>query len=83
MCGHHNPLGWAATLLIAVADAHVILEIAAAILVVAVGVRLLLVSPVRHAISGHHHRRFLARPRFTVVIERRPAKRSRTAVSGR
>ena len=77
----HNPLGWAATLLIAVAYAHLTLEIAAAILVVAVGVRLL---PVRHAISGHHHhRRLLDRPRFTVAIERRPAKGSRTAVSGR
>lgn len=79
---HHNPLGWAATLLITVAYTHVILEIAAAILAVAVGVRLLLVSPVRHAISGQH-RPLLDRPRFTVVIERRPAKRSRTAVSDR
>jgi len=35
MRGHH-PLGWAATLLIAVAYAHVLLELAAAVLAVAV-----------------------------------------------
>ena len=57
----HNPLGWAATLLIAVAYAHVILEIAAAILAVAVGVRLLLISPVRHAIGSQRPPR-VARP---------------------
>ena len=37
----HNPVGWAATLLIAVAYAHVLLELAGAVLAVAVAVRLL------------------------------------------
>ena len=35
MRGRHSPLGWAATLLIAVAYAHVLLELAAAVLAVA------------------------------------------------
>ena len=46
MRGHHSPIGWAATLLIAVAYVHVLLELAAAVLAVAVAVRLL-ASPVR------------------------------------
>jgi len=46
MRGHHNPVGWVATILIAVAYAHVLLELAAAVLAVAVAVRLL-VSPAR------------------------------------
>jgi len=44
MRAHHNPLAWAATMLLAVAYAHVILELAAAVVGVAVAVRLL-VSP--------------------------------------
>ena len=44
----HNPVGWAATLLIAVAYAHVLLELAAAVLAVAVAGRLLL-SPAPRA----------------------------------
>jgi hypothetical protein len=71
MRGHHNPLGWAATLLIAVACAHLLLELAAAVLAVAVGVRLLLVSPVREALSGGARRRLLGRPRYEVVLVRR------------
>jgi len=48
MRGHHNPIGWAATMLIAVADAHVLLELSAAVLAVAVAVAVrLLASPVR------------------------------------
>jgi hypothetical protein len=42
----HSPFGWAATLLIAVAYAHVLLKLAAAVLALAVAVRLL-VSPAR------------------------------------
>ena len=79
----HNPLSWAATLLIAVAYAHVILGIAAAILAVALGLRLLLVVPVRDALTERARRRLPERPRSAVVIECRPAKRSRTAVSFR
>ena len=43
----HNPVGWAATLLIAVAYAHVLLELAAAVLGVAVAVRLLVAPDAR------------------------------------
>ena len=46
MRGHHNPIGRAATMLIAVAYAHVLLELSAAVLAVAVALRLL-ASPVR------------------------------------
>ena len=46
MRAHHNPLAWAATMLLAVAYAHVILELAAAVVGVAVAVRLL-VGPAR------------------------------------
>ena len=70
-------------MLLAVPSEHVIPEIAAAIMAVPVGVWLLLMSPARHAMSGHHHRRLLDRSQCTVVIERRPAKGSRTAVSRR
>ena len=51
----HNPVGWAATLLIAVAYAHVLLELAAGVLAVAVAVRLL-VAPTRELISARRYR---------------------------
>lgn len=52
----HNPVGWAATLLIAVAYAHVLLELAAGVLAVAVAVRLL-VAPTRELIGARRYRR--------------------------
>ena len=69
----HNPAGWAATLLIAVAYAHVLLEIAAAVLAVAVAVRLLL-SPASEALRARECRQLGRRRSPTaLVIERRPA----------
>jgi hypothetical protein len=57
MRGHgHMPLGWAATVLIAVAYAHVLLELAAAVLAVAIAIRLLAVSPVRETLAGRLRR---------------------------
>ena len=47
----HNPLAWAATLLIAVAYARILLELVAGLLAVAVVVRLLL-SPARGLPEG-------------------------------
>jgi hypothetical protein len=58
----HNPVGWAATLLIAVAYAHVLLELATAVLAVVVAARLLL-SPAR----------LTRRRRARVAGTRRPA----------
>jgi hypothetical protein len=68
----HNPVGWAATLLIAVAYAHVLLELAAAVLAVAVAARLL-VSPARELIAARRYRR-LGRRWAAPVIERPPAR---------
>ena len=68
-----HPLGWATTLLIAVAYAHVLLEIAAAVLAVAIGVRLL-IGPGRSGLEMSARRRgLLDRPWCRVVIQRRPA----------
>jgi hypothetical protein len=73
MRGHH-PGGWAATLLIAVAYAHVLLELAGAVLAVAVALRLLL-APARELVRARHCAQ-LGRRRWAVapVIERRPAR---------
>jgi len=73
MRGHH-PVGWAATLLIAVAYAHVLMELAGAVLAVAVAVRLLL-APARDLVRARHCAQ-LGRRRWPVasVIERRPAR---------
>ena len=73
MRGHH-PVGWAATLLIAVAYAHVLLELAAAVLAVAVAMRLLL-APASDLVRARHCAQ-LGRRRWPValVIERRPAR---------
>ena len=68
----HNPVGWAATLLIAVAYAHVLLELAGAVLAVAVAVRLLL-SPARELIRARECRQLGRRRWPALVIERRPA----------
>ena len=67
----HNPVGWAATLLIAVAYAHVLLELAAAVLGVAVAVRLL-VAPTRELISPRRCRRLGRRWQAAPAIERPP-----------
>ena len=69
----HNPVGWAATLLIAVAYAHVLLELAAAVLAVAVAARLLL-SPARELIGARRCRRLDRRWAATPVVERPPAR---------
>ena len=63
MRGHHSPEGWAATLLLAVAYVHVLLELSAAVLAVAIAVRLV-VSPVRGVLCE--------RARRCAVIHRRP-----------
>ena len=73
MRSHHNPIGWAATMLIAVAYAHVLLELAAAVLAVAVAVRLL-VSPVRGALGERARRcRALDRRGHVIAVDRRSA----------
>ena len=77
--GHH-PLGWAATLLIAVAYAHVLLELAAAVVAVAVVVRLL-TSPVRDELGGRRRCRLLERSRDEVVPVRRGENRTAGAAS--
>jgi hypothetical protein len=70
MRGHHNPTGWAATMLIAVAYAHVLLELAAAVLAVAVAARLL-VSPVRDVVGERACRcRLLDRRDQVMVADR-------------
>jgi hypothetical protein len=73
MRGHHNPIGWAATTLIAIAYAHVLLELAAAVLAVAVAVRLL-VSPVRGALGERARRcRVIHRRPEVIAVDHRPA----------
>ena len=70
----HNPVGWAATLLIAVAYAHVLLELAGAVLAVAVAARVLL-SPVRTALCARAREcRLPGGRRVAVVIGGRPAR---------
>jgi len=75
MRAHHNPLAWAATMLLAVAYAHVILELAAAVLGVALAVRLL-ASPARSV---------LRRPEWRLPAlnraGRQPARIERAAVN--
>jgi hypothetical protein len=66
MRGHHDPIAWAATMLIAVAYAHVLFELAAAVLVVAVAVRLL-VSPARGGLREPARRALDHRNRVKVV----------------
>ena len=68
----HSPVGWAAALLIAVAYAHVLLELAAAVLAVVVATRLLL-SPAREFLRARDCR-LLGWRRWPValVVERRP-----------
>jgi hypothetical protein len=82
----HNPVGWAATMLIAVAYAHVLLELAAAVLAVAVAVRLVLLAPARDLLYGRARRCGLPGRRRceAVVIDRRPASsdRGRDRVGG-
>jgi hypothetical protein len=75
----HNPVGWAATMLIAVAYAHVLLELAAAVLAVAVAVRLVLLAPARDLLCGRPRRCGLpGRHRCeAVLIDRRPATTAR------
>ena len=74
MRGRHTPLGWAAVLLIAVAYAHVLLELAGAVLVVAVAVRLLL-APARDLVRAHDRAQLGGRRLpVALVIERRPAR---------
>jgi hypothetical protein len=73
MRGHHSPIGWAATMLLAVAYAHVLLELAAAVLAVAVAVRLL-VSPVRGVLYERAGRcRVIHRRPEVMVADRRSA----------
>ena len=70
MRGHHNPIGWAATILIAVAYAQVLLELSAAVLAVAVAVRLL-ASPVRGVLCERARRcRALDRRGQVMVVDR-------------
>ena len=78
MHGHRNPLGWAATMLIAVAYAHVLLELAAAVLAIAVAVRLL-TAPACELLSARARRSGLPGRRRcdAVVIDRRPAMTAR------
>jgi len=47
-----SPLGWAATVLLAVAYAHVLLELAAAVLALSLAVRLLLAAATRDLLIG-------------------------------
>ncbi len=70
----HKPVGWAATLVIAVAYAHVLLELAGAVLAIAVAMRLLL-SPARDLARARDCRQ-LGRRRLPValVFERRPVR---------
>ena len=70
-----NPVGWAATLLIAVAYAHVLLELAAGVLPVAVAVRLL-VAPTRELIGGRRYRQVGRRWQAAPLVERPTADES-------
>jgi hypothetical protein len=69
----HSPVGWAAMLLIAVAYAHVLLELAGTVLAVAVAV--LLLSPASEALRARECRQLGRRrsPVALVVERRRPA----------
>ena len=70
----HNPLGWAASMLIAVAYAHVLLELAAAVLAVALAARLLL-SPMRTALRARARECGLpGRRHVALVMEPRRAR---------
>lgn len=71
----HNPVGWAATLLIAVAYAHVLLELAAGVLAVAVAVRLL-VAPTRELISARRYRQLGRRWQAAPLVGRPTADES-------
>jgi hypothetical protein len=83
MRGHHSPIGWAATMLVAVAYAHVLLELCAAVLAVAVAVRLL-VSPARGVLCERAHRcRMLDRVGQVMVVDRRPSNGSDRRSEGR
>jgi hypothetical protein len=83
MRGHHSPIGWAATMLIAVAYAHVLLELAAAVLAIAVAVRLL-VSPVRGVLCERARRCWaLDRRGQVVVVDRRSANDGDRTPGGR
>jgi hypothetical protein len=83
MRGHHNPAGWAATMLIAVAYAHVLLELAAGVLAVAIAVRLL-VSPVRGVLCERVRRGCaLGRRGQVVVVDRRSANEGDRRPGGR
>ena len=83
MRGHHSPIGWAATMLIAVAYAHVLLELAAAVLAVAVAVRLL-VSPVRDVLYERACRcRVIRRRPEVMVADRRSASEVDRGPGGR
>ena len=70
----HSPVGWAATLLIAIAYAHVLLELAAAVLAVAVAARLLL-SPARDLIGARRCPRLGRRWADAPAVEPRPPAR--------
>jgi hypothetical protein len=73
MRGHHNPIGWATTILLAVAYAHVLLELSAAVLAVAVAVRLL-IWPVRGVLCERTRRCMLIHRRPEVMVaDRRSA----------
>jgi hypothetical protein len=83
MRGHHNPIGWAATMLIAVAYAHILLELSAAVLAVAVAVRLL-ASPVRGALCQRARRcRVPHRRPGVMVVDRRSANQGGRRPGGR
>jgi hypothetical protein len=60
-----SPLGWAATVLLAVAYAHVLLELAGGVLAIAIAVRLL-GKPAREAIG--------ARVRAARLLDRAPCQ---------
>ena len=83
MRGHHNPIGWTATMLIAVAYAHVLLELSAAVLAVAVAVRLLL-SPVRGVLCERARRcRVIHRRPEVMVVDHRSANEGDRSPGGR
>ena len=75
MRGHHSPIGWAAAILLVVAYVHVLLELAAGVLAVAVAVRLL-VSPVRDVLYERARRRRVIHRRPEVIVaDRRSASK--------
>jgi len=83
MRGHHSPIGWSATILIAVAHVHVLLELAAAVLAVAVAVRLL-ASPVRDVMYERACRcRVIRRRPEVTVADRRSASEVDRGPGGR